>query len=205
MNNPWEDISLCDYENHMRLDTVMQLQTLNSTMKKQFEAYDVDTAMVLGVAGGNGLEHINSSKYTKVYGIDINKNYLNEVSKRYRELKDVLELLHIDLLKESDKLPKASLVIANLLIEYIGYSSFQTIIRQVKPKYVSCVIQINTDKLQWVSDSKYIHAFDRLDEIHNQMSEEDLTNAMQKIGYSLIAKEVGKLPNGKALLRLDYA
>lgn len=98
MNNPWEDISLCDYENHMRLDTVMQLQTLNSTMKKQFEAYDVDTAMVLGVAGGNGLEHINSSKYTKVYGIDINKNYLNEVSKRYRELKDVLELLHIDLL-----------------------------------------------------------------------------------------------------------
>ena len=205
MNNPWEDISLCDYENHMRLDTVMQLQTLNSTMKKQFEAYDVDTAMVLGVAGGNGLEHINSSKYTKVYVIDINKNYLNEVSKRYRELKDVLELLHIDLLKESDKLPKASLVIANLLIEYIGYSSFQTIIRQVNPKYVSCVIQINMDKLQWVSDSKYIHAFDRLDEIHNQMSEEDLTNAMQKIGYSLIAKEVGKLPNGKALLRLDYA
>lgn len=205
MNNPWEDISLCDYENHMRLDTVMQLQTLNSTMKKQFRAYDVDTAMVLGVAGGNGLEHINSSKYTKVYGIDINKNYLNEVSKRYRELKDVLELLHIDLLKESDKLPKASLVIANLLIEYIGYSSFQTIIRQVKPKYVSCVIQINMDKLQWVSDSKYIHAFDRLDEIHNQMSEEDLTNAMQKIGYSLIAKEVEKLPNGKALLRLDYA
>ena len=59
MNNPWEDISLCDYENHMRLDTVMQLQTLNSTMKKQFEAYDVDTAIVLGVAGGNGLEHIN--------------------------------------------------------------------------------------------------------------------------------------------------
>lgn len=55
MNNPWEDISLCDYENHMRLDTVMQLQTLNSTMKKQFEAYDVDTAMVLGVAGGKAL------------------------------------------------------------------------------------------------------------------------------------------------------
>ena len=59
MNNPWEDISLSDYENHMSLGSVMQLQTLNSFMKDQFEAFPVDTAIVLGVAGGNGLEHID--------------------------------------------------------------------------------------------------------------------------------------------------
>ena len=78
MNNPWEDISLSDYENHMSLGSVMQLQTLNSFMKDQFEAFPVDTAIVLGVAGGNGLEHIDTDKYRTVYGIDINEDYLKE-------------------------------------------------------------------------------------------------------------------------------
>jgi hypothetical protein len=58
MSNPWEEISLDDYENHMSLDSVKQLQTMNIIMENQFEAYPVSTAMVLGVAGGNGLEHI---------------------------------------------------------------------------------------------------------------------------------------------------
>ena len=28
MSNPWEEISLNDYENHMSLDSVKQLQTM---------------------------------------------------------------------------------------------------------------------------------------------------------------------------------
>ena len=28
MNNPWKDIKLSDYENHMALDSVQQLQAL---------------------------------------------------------------------------------------------------------------------------------------------------------------------------------
>ena len=55
MKNLWEEIHLNDYENHMRLDSIMQLQTLNATMKKQFYQYPAKTIMVLGVAGGNGL------------------------------------------------------------------------------------------------------------------------------------------------------
>ena len=56
MNNPWEDISLSDYENHMSLGSVAQLQAMNKIMKDQFGDYPVTSAMVLGVAGGNGLE-----------------------------------------------------------------------------------------------------------------------------------------------------
>ena len=58
MNNPWEEISLEDYENHMKLDSVRQLQAMNKIMKEQVEAYPVKIAMVFGVAGGNGLEHV---------------------------------------------------------------------------------------------------------------------------------------------------
>lgn len=55
MHNPWEEISLSDYENHMKLDSVMQLQAMNERMKEQFDTYPVSSVMILGIAGGNGL------------------------------------------------------------------------------------------------------------------------------------------------------
>ena len=143
MGNPWEEISLEDYENHMCLDSVRQLQAMNLIMK-------------------------------------------------------------IDLINEANLLPHAQLLIANLLIEYIGYEAFQNAVRIVDPEYVSCVIQINTDEKKWVSDSPYIHAFDRLDEVHHQMEEDSLSTSMMDLGYKGILQSEMPLPNGKALLRLDY-
>lgn len=76
MGNPWEEIDLNDYESHMSLDSVFQLQTMNQMMKKQFYDHPIRSVMILGIAGGNGLEHINTQLLDKVYGVDINKNYL---------------------------------------------------------------------------------------------------------------------------------
>ena len=204
MPNPWEEINLDDYEKHMSLDSVQQLQAMNAIMKKQFAAYPVDTATVLGIAGGNGLEHVSPDKFRKVYGVDINADYLRAVAQRYTQLSGLLECLQIDLINEAEKLPQAQLLIANLLIEYIGCGAFQRAILQTAPEYVFCVIQINTDEKQWVSESPYLHAFDRLDEVHHQMEEAALTAAMNETGYSLILQESCPLPNGKALVRLDY-
>ena len=204
MSNPWEEISLDDYEKHMSLYSVRQLQAMNSIMQEQFSSYPAETAMVLGIAGGNGLEHVSPGKFHKVYGVDINADYLSAVSQRYTQLSGVLECLHIDLINEAEKLPQAQLLIANLLIEYIGCGAFQRAVLQTAPEYVSCVIQINTDVEQWVSESPYLRAFDRLDEVHHQMEEKALTAAMEDIGYSLILQESYPLPNGKALVRLDF-
>ena len=41
MNNPWDSIPLSDYENHMALDSVRQLQTMNDLMADQFVRYPV--------------------------------------------------------------------------------------------------------------------------------------------------------------------
>ena len=38
MNNPWETIALSDYENHMSLESVSQLQVLNRMMGEQHGA-----------------------------------------------------------------------------------------------------------------------------------------------------------------------
>ena len=204
MNNPWEEIKLDDYEKHMSLDSVKQLQTMNKMMKEQLEDYTVTTAMILGIAGGNGLEHVSKDKYQIVYGVDINKEYLEAASGRYTDLSGVLQCLQVDLTKEASKLPHSQLLIANLLIEYIGYKAFVAAVYRVDPDYVSCVIQINTDEKNWVSDSPYIHVFDRLDEVHNQMEEDELVSVMEGAGYQKILEETESLPNGKALLRIDF-
>ena len=203
MKNPWEEISLTDYENHMQLDSVMQLQVLNEMMIGQFYTYPVSSIMIFGIAGGNGLEHIQKDKFDKIYGIDINPLYLQAVIQRYSELNGLLECLCIDLINETNKLPKADMVIANLLIEYIGYGCFQKAIVQASPKYVSCIIQINMED-NWVSDSPYLHVFDGLEQVHHQMEEQSLEKAMLKIDYHTIKTLEHLLPNGKKLVQIDF-
>lgn len=204
MQNPWRLIALSDYENHMRLDSVQQLQTLNAAMREQLGTYPVSSGLILGVAGGNGLEHVDTEKYRVVYGVDVNAQYLKEAKKRYLNLEKVFQGVCLDLLTESEQLPKAELVIANLLIEYIGYPTFQHVVKHVSPKYVSCIIQVNEGE-EFVSDSPYLHAFDGLEAVHHQMEGEKLTEVMAEIGYRVVLTEEYPLPNGKKLVRLDYA
>lgn len=203
MKNPWEEISLNDYENHMKLDSVMQLQAMNGMMKEQLDAYPVSSVMILGIAGGNGLEHVRKDKIEKVYGVDVNSAYLAAATDRYPDLGGILECLCINLLEESHKLPKADLVIANLLIEYTGYECFQKAVQQVHPEYVSCIIQINTEE-SWVSDSPYLHVFDGLEQVHHQMEEHVLEEVMLEIDYCVIKTLEYKLPNGKKLVQIDF-
>lgn len=204
MNNPWEEIELDDYENHMQLSSVYQLQAMNEMMKEQFYTYPVKTVMILGIAGGNGLEHIDKSIFEKVYGVDINKKYLAECASRYQELQEILECVHSDLTDERLQLCTAELLVANLFIEYIGYEHFKKVVQKVKANYVSCIIQINTDTA-FVSDSPYIHVFDGLSKVHHQMKEDELEEAMLSIGYTKIHQVDQKLPNDKKLVRIDFA
>ena len=203
MKNPWEEIELSDYENHMKSDSVMQLQILNAMMKRQLNRYPVKTVMVLGVAGGNGLEHIDTQKVQKVYGVDINHKYLEKCAERYKSLDGVFEGICMDLTDKNNTLPCADMMVADLLIEYIGYLCFQNVIAQVKPSYISCIIQINTNH-SFVSDSPWLHAFDKLDKVHHQMQEDELIALMKDINYGLIDKIEELLPNGKKLVQLDF-
>ncbi len=160
--------------------------------------------MVLGIAGGNGLGHVDLNKIEKVYGVDINRGYLNECIVRYPALNDILECLCLDLRATKLVIPHADMVIANLLIEYIGYDYFQNAIKQIKPIYISCIIQINDDSPGFVSGSPYIHAFDHLNEVPHQIDEAGLVHSLQLLGYSLIAQLEHLLPNGKKLVPMDF-
>ena len=203
MENPWSQIPLSDYEHHMELSPIQQLQTLNAIMKRQFGQTPIQSAMVLGVAGGNGLEHADPKQISRVYGVDLNQSYLDACAQRYPNLKGVLTCICADLTEPDITLPHADLVIADLLVEYIGCACFQRVIGQTAPRYVSCAIQISSG-LRFVSDSPYLHTFDGLDTVLYQVDAQELTEAMVPIGYRLAGQTPWSLPNGKQLLEMDF-
>lgn len=141
--------------------------------------------------------------FKRVYGVDINPDYILQCKKRHPQLYGVLDCICTDLTAYDTMLPHADLLIANLLIEYIGYECFCRTVTKVHPRCVSCIIQINvTDG--FVSDSPYLHVFDGLERVHHQMRENGLESCMQKIGYHSFHKTEEPLPNGKKLVEMDF-
>lgn len=212
-NNPWNEIKLSDYINHMSNKNVLQLQILNIIIKKQLENINNiqnSSVAILGITDGNGLEHINPLKVCKVIGVDINKEYLCQCEKKYEQLNGILNLYCIDLMTDKNKTVKlienSDLIIADLIIEHIHLDNFIEIISKLpqKSRTVSCVIQYNPDGTL-VSNSGYEKAFDCLSSIISEVNEESVTGSMTKIGYFLSLRKAYSLPNGKSLIRLDYS
>lgn len=207
MENPWKEIPLADYEAHMRSETVLQLQALNAIMKDQFSQSPAKTVLMLGIAGGNGVEHVDWNRTEQVIGVDINPEYIQQCACRYPNLQGRLSLLCLDVTDETaiKLLPTAQLVLADLIIEYLGYSRFQDVIQWTSPETVSCVIQGGQGE-DFVSCSPYLHAFDDLARVHCQIEKQPLIEAMKQIGYQAVCSSMEEkiLPNGKTLIRLDF-
>ena len=204
VKNPWEEIPLDDYENHMKLDSVMQLQAINEMMKGQFDAYPANSVMILGVAGGNGLEHAVGKQFETIYGVDVNSRYLQACEERYPDFKKVFVPICADLMDGSLSLPHSDMLIANLLIEYIGCPLFQRAVTQVNPHFISCILQKNTGR-GFVSPSPYMHVFDGLELVYHPINEAMLAQAMDEIGYPIQKTLERLLPNGKSLVQIDFA
>lgn len=203
MKNPWEDIDIQDYENHMSSESVMQLQGLSDITKHQLNDQDCESVCFFGIAGGNGLEHVNKDKYTKVFCIDVNSEYLKVCKKRYSSLGDTLCIIQLDLADINALIPKSELIIANLIIEYIGIESFVEQIKKADPKYVSCVIQ-NKSADSFISKSGYEEVMYKLDSIHTLVNADELIAKIAESEYECTNQNEITLPNGKSFTKLDF-
>jgi hypothetical protein len=119
MFNPWLDIPLADYEGHMKSAEVQQSVALSELFAEAIAFCHPASLAVLGVAGGNGLERIDSKKTARVVGVDINPLYLDAVRSRYSHITG-LELYCIDLAEQHIELNSVQLVHAALIFEHAG-------------------------------------------------------------------------------------
>lgn len=96
MSSPWLAIPLEDYEGHISSVGVQQLTALAELFKDTLDTYVPESVALLGVAGGNGLEHIDCAVTKRILGVDINHMYLDVVQQRFGTLPG-LELHRCDL------------------------------------------------------------------------------------------------------------
>jgi hypothetical protein len=203
--NPWLNISLEDYERHMSHDSVGQSRLLNSLTKKYLDKIKPQTAIFLGIAGGNGLEHIDNNITQRVIGIDINPDYLHTVFTRYNHAIDFLELLNLDIVKNSESICKADFVWAALILEYTGIEKLLEFsannIRRDGHLIVS--IQSNNNNKQSVSPTG-IESIKKAGEIFSIVNPDVLLSKASKTGFMQIGKEESALPNGKSVITFHF-
>jgi hypothetical protein len=195
----WNMIPLDDYEKHMRHDTVGQTQLLSELTRKYLEWLTPDITMFLGVAGGNGLEHIDNRVTHKVYGIDINKQYLTETKTRFESRIPNLELIDMDVSKSSIEIAKADLIWAALIFEYVDMRScFRFINNNIQESgHVVITIQVNNGARS-VSQSG-VETVKLLGQIFKPVDATELLALAERFGFLEIKNEEHVLPNGKSL------
>lgn len=203
--NPWLDIGLRSYEEHMSSPEVFQLQVLNEIVKEQL-SYNKKKVAILGVAGGNGLEHFDENHYDTIILVDINKDYLDVCLSRYQSLRDIINPICVDLsLPLPPVIPDSDLLICNLIVEYIGVKKISAFIKKniKNNQIVSLVIQKNLGS-SFVSGSPHSDELKKLELIYNPVDEELLKREFNILDLQLILEKDYPVKNNKLLRRMDF-
>jgi SAM-dependent methyltransferase len=116
--NPWLALPLEDYAGHMGSEAVDQLVPLADLFAEALARLRPRSVAVLGVAGGNGLQHVDGTITSRVVGIDVNPGYLAVTRQRFPELRG-LELACADLARDTLDVEPVALHAA-LVFEHAG-------------------------------------------------------------------------------------
>jgi len=193
--NPWHSIPLSDYEGHMSAPGVEQLAALSFLFSRALKRVRPTSVAVLGIAGGNGLEHIEAS-VSRVVGIDIRAEYLDAVRRRFPALP--LELYCLDLAADTVTAAPVELVHAALIFEHAGLGrALENALSLVAPGgSISVVLQLPSSaatvtptpfaSMQSLRDHVSVIAFDGLREL------------LESKDFDPLVEEAMALPGGKS-------
>ena len=196
--NPWLGIPLAEYESHMTSATVQQLDALSDLFAEALAHCRPASVAVLGIAGGNGLRHIDSKVTRRVVGVDINPAYLSSVRQRYPRI-DGLELHCADLATEDLACDPVELVHAALVFEHAGTGRcLDKALRLVAPGgSLSVVLQLPSDSEPGVGAGQFASIRDLSD--HFKLVDPAwLSETVKSRGFRMVHETTRPLASGKA-------
>ncbi len=198
MGNPWLEVPLADYENHMNSAGVEQSAALSELFADALAHCQPESVAVIGIAGGNGLERIDSSVTRRVVGIDINSAYLDAVRQRYGQMPG-LELICADLTERFDGCPPVQLVHAALVFEHAGTGPcLDNMLRMVGDGgSLSVVLQLPSDTAPSVSKSQF-ESMQILSAGFTMIDPASLRAVIEARGFHMVRESRRALPAGKA-------
>jgi hypothetical protein len=198
-SNPWLSIPLADYEGHM--DAAQQLSALSTLFARALETCQPASVAVLGIAGGNGLEQVQrtAAGLTRIVGVDINAQYLDEVQRRFGPALP-LELHCVDLARDELRVTPVALVHAGLFFEHagIGRALDNALALVVPGGYLSVVLQLPAPNQPGVTATP----FASIQTLASNFALIDVTEfrgTLESRQFRLLQEEQLPLPTGKSL------
>lgn len=198
MSNPWLAIALEDYEGHMGSDNVRQLEALSDLFRRALDLCIPESVAILGVAGGNGLERVDSAVTKRIVGLDINPCYLAAVRQRYSALPG-LEICCGDLTDTHLNLTPVALVHAALIFEHTGLGRcLENTLSLVEPGgRLSVVLQLPSEVERDVTPTRY-SSMQALRDCFELIDVSQFCRRLEEKGFRLVQQEQRFLPAGKA-------
>ena len=186
MRNPWLDIPLGDYEAHMALPAIAQSQLIADQLDLLVKTYAPSSVAILGCAGGNGFERLIDTSVSRVVGVDINPQYIEEARQRYDVRVPGLKLIVGDIQTSEWLFEPVEFIYAALVFEYVDVARTMSVLRRhCKPKGILAVLsQMPHKTLPEVSPSAYT-SLRLLEPGMHLLSPEELQRHATQSGFTL--------------------
>jgi len=199
MSNPWLSIPLEEYEGHMDSAGVEQLAPLAELFKCALDSCVPESVAILGVAGGNGLDQIDTTVTKRVVGVDVNQCYLDEAQGRFGSLPG-LQLHCCDLTDSTLSLAPVLLVHAALIFEHVGLGvALDNALSLVAHRgSFSVVLQLPSEQESGVARTRYT-SMQILKDHFQLINTREFQSLLDERGFHIVEQKTRLLPAGKAL------
>ncbi len=203
--NPWLDIPLADYEQHMALPENGQAQMLAKELGAVVEECHPKSVAIIGCAGGNGFKCLLGHGLERVVGVDINPTYIDTFRRRCRGAFSKVESYVADIQLDELRFPPVDLVFVALVFEFVDLDKT---IKALRPLCLpggcfAVVLQLANPSLEAVTPSPYT-SLQKLAPILRLLEPEVFVSSAQASGFTLEGDKHLELPSGKQFCRLTF-
>jgi SAM-dependent methyltransferase len=196
--NPWLEISVSDYVNHMSSPEVKQYQLINRCFKSVLTRHKPKRIFVPGCTIGNGFEHISWEKVESVVALDINCEYLNILKDKFKE-KEKLKIINEDITTFDSKGRKFDLIFAALLFEYVDLTPALEKIKGLMDSTSVLFSMIQLPGKDKVTRTKY-KSLEKLSPVMHLITGDEFQNELKRNGFIIKLSEQKVLKRGKSFL-----
>jgi SAM-dependent methyltransferase len=203
--NPWLNIPLSDYEGHMSLPSIGQAEMLSSQFASLLAECAPGSVAVIGCAGGNGFDRVSPDITKRIVGIDINRHYIEELSRRYAGRIPGLELHVADIQEPTLAIEPVDLIYAALVFEYVEaeptLKSLKSICRA--NGVLAVVLQLPSNSVAALTPSPFT-SLQILAPVMHLLSPDAFCAHAQQAGFVLKKAHTLSLPSGKNFALLVF-
>jgi Methyltransferase domain len=203
--NPWEKISLSDYEGHMALPTVGQATMIVNELLSSVDELKPKSLAILGCAGGNGLDELSTYSFDRLVCVDINASYVSELESRYVRRIENLEchVCEVERLKIPGHL---DLVFGALIFEYTRQDEALAAVEELLTEggWFIALIQMPASDVATVSPSPYSKALSVVIGFFRYVSPSNFICSAEKKGLKFISQQPIMLASGKMFMVLKF-